>query len=148
MDTDNTQDGAEPPPESAGSIAVSRFRKKSEVVEAVRYDGTKASFDFIWDWMERETGEPDGGPNQGYEGTGESPGCFGIVTLEGEMKASAGDVIIRGVKGEFYPCKPDIFAATYEPFCEARALSSRTTVSRAGKIEPKRWRSDRKCPER
>ena len=35
-------------------------------------------------------------------------------TLEGYMKASFGDYIIKGVKGEFYPCKPDIFQATYE----------------------------------
>lgn len=38
-----------------------------------------------------------------------------ISTLEGTMRASAGDWIIRGVKGELYLCKPDIFAATYEP---------------------------------
>jgi hypothetical protein len=38
-----------------------------------------------------------------------------IVTLEGDMTAQPGDWIIKGVKGEFYPCKPDIFAATYEP---------------------------------
>lgn len=38
-----------------------------------------------------------------------------IATLEGEMKAGPGDYIIKGVKGEFYPCKPDIFEATYEP---------------------------------
>jgi hypothetical protein len=38
-----------------------------------------------------------------------------IQTLEGEMTASLGDWIIRGVNGEFSPCKPDIFAATYEP---------------------------------
>lgn len=37
-----------------------------------------------------------------------------IITLEGTMEASPGDWIIRGVKGEFYPCKPDIFEATYE----------------------------------
>jgi hypothetical protein len=37
-----------------------------------------------------------------------------IVTLEGTMRADVGDWIIRGVKGEFYPCKPDIFEATYE----------------------------------
>lgn len=37
-----------------------------------------------------------------------------IQTLEGEMRASMGDYIIKGVKGEFYPCKPDIFEATYE----------------------------------
>lgn len=38
-----------------------------------------------------------------------------IPTLEGEMEASYGDWIIQGIKGEVYPCKPDIFAATYEP---------------------------------
>lgn len=38
-----------------------------------------------------------------------------IQTLEGEMTANQGDWIIQGVKGEFYPCKPDIFAATYDP---------------------------------
>lgn len=38
-----------------------------------------------------------------------------IQTLEGEMKVSPGDWIITGMKGERYPCKPDIFAATYEP---------------------------------
>lgn len=38
-----------------------------------------------------------------------------ISTLEGEMKANPGDWVIKGVQGEFYPCKPDIFAATYEP---------------------------------
>lgn len=37
-----------------------------------------------------------------------------IKTLEGNMKASIGDYIIKGVKGEFYPCKPDIFEKTYE----------------------------------
>ncbi len=38
-----------------------------------------------------------------------------IKTLEGVMRADSGDWIIRGVKGEIYPCKPDIFAATYDP---------------------------------
>lgn len=40
--------------------------------------------------------------------------CIEIETLEGQMLARPGDWIIRGVKGEFYPCKPDIFAITYE----------------------------------
>jgi hypothetical protein len=42
-------------------------------------------------------------------------GTMLIKTLEGVMEAQPGDWIIRGVKGELYPCKPDIFAATYEP---------------------------------
>lgn len=37
-----------------------------------------------------------------------------VVTLEGDMTASVGDYIIRGIQGEFYPCKPDIFELTYE----------------------------------
>lgn len=41
-----------------------------------------------------------------------------IETLEGDMLASKGDYIIKGVKGEFYPCKPDIFEATYEKAVE------------------------------
>lgn len=41
-----------------------------------------------------------------------------IVTLEGVMNASEGDWIIKGIKGEFYPCKPEIFDATYEPIGE------------------------------
>jgi hypothetical protein len=42
-------------------------------------------------------------------------GGVAITTLEGTMRGDPGDWIIRGVKGELYPCKPDIFAATYEP---------------------------------
>jgi hypothetical protein len=41
-------------------------------------------------------------------------GCLVVDTLEGVMKASIGDYIIKGIQGEFYPCKPDIFNATYE----------------------------------
>jgi hypothetical protein len=44
----------------------------------------------------------------------DKPAFIAIDTLEGTMKASSGDFIIRGVQGEFYPCKPDIFKATYE----------------------------------
>ena len=40
--------------------------------------------------------------------------CFLVETLEGVMVANVGDYIIKGVKGEFYPCKPDVFEATYD----------------------------------
>jgi hypothetical protein len=88
-----------------------RFRKKPVEVEAVRYDGgnSEAVLAFM------------GGPRQAEvtEGTIPGPGrgispALVIHTLEGNMTASVGDWIIRGVRGEFYPCKPDIFAATYE----------------------------------
>lgn len=45
-------------------------------------------------------------------------GRYYIDTLEGEMTVSEGDYVIKGIKGEFYPCKPDIFEATYEPVDE------------------------------
>lgn len=92
---------------------MARFRKKPVVIEAVRYDGTKASFDAIWDWMKGD--DPDS-PMCGYSGPDDDhPGDFGIKTLEGNMTASPGDWVIRGVRGEFYPCKADIFDLTYEP---------------------------------
>lgn len=47
-----------------------------------------------------------------------------IPTLEGDMKAGIGDYIIRGVKGEFYPCKPDVFHLTYESAKEAESLTT------------------------
>lgn len=49
------------------------------------------------------------------DGQKNTTGYVEIRTLEGVMRGNVGDWIIRGVKGEYYPCKPDIFAATYEP---------------------------------
>lgn len=77
-----------------------RFRKKPVVIEAVQYDGTLMSVEKL-DGLEcSQTLTSD---------------TIQIETLEGTMTANPGDWIIRGVKGEFYPCKPDIFEATYEP---------------------------------
>ena len=45
-----------------------------------------------------------------------------IKTLEGEMKCDLGDYIIKGIKGEFYPCKPDIFKQTYEEVTSETAI--------------------------
>lgn len=45
----------------------------------------------------------------------DEPPTIHINTIEGLLKASVGDYIIKGIKGEFYPCKPDIFEQTYEP---------------------------------
>lgn len=77
---------------------MAKFRKKPVVVEAVQH--TDRTGRDIEDFIDRVV-EWDG---QGYL----------IPTLEGPMRAKLGDWIIKGVKGEFYPCKPDIFEATYE----------------------------------
>lgn len=82
---------------------MSMYRKRPIVVEAVQFTGDNCIE--IIRFM--------GGPwtNLALHNT-DSPV---IHTLEGEMTASPGDWIIRGVKGEFYPCKPDVFTQTYEP---------------------------------
>jgi hypothetical protein len=83
-----------------------QFRKKPVVIEAIRYTGGNRRE--IQDFTGQECrAEPDEKTNAtGYP--------LVIKTLEGQHIASLGDWIIRGVKGEFYPCKPDVFAATYD----------------------------------
>lgn len=88
-----------------------KFRKKPVVIAALQFAGTAASAVEIFEEFDvpGATYRPDLSSIYGPNGT------LHIPTLEGEMTASPGDWIIRGVKGEFYPCKPEIFAATYEP---------------------------------
>jgi len=90
---------AEPPDTAMND----RYRKKPVEINARQL--TRETGPEIWEWADSK---PLYGP------TGEVEGLR-IYTLEGDMRADFGDWIIRGVKGEFYPCKPDIFAATYEP---------------------------------
>jgi hypothetical protein len=82
------------------------FRKKPVVVEAVRFTG--ANIEEIAAFV----GETP--PHRNLALLGESS-LYEITTLEGKLFASPGDWIIRGVQGEHYPCKPDIFEETYEP---------------------------------
>ena len=88
-----------------------KYRKKPVVIEAFRWEGP-GDDESLKDWVE---GFPYDG-NQltivGLRSNGQLPFC---LTMEGKMTVSPGDWIIRGVQGEFYPCKPDIFDATYEP---------------------------------
>lgn len=87
---------------------MSKFRKKPVVIEAWRnIDDTSDSSpmpDWIIDALESGSAWFSGGVH----------GHLTIKTLEGEMRADYGDWIIQGVKGELYPCKPDIFEATYD----------------------------------
>lgn len=87
-----------------------KFRKKPVVIEAVCFKGTNSQD--INDFIKANSYEEL--CSVGIDSKGEVRELF-IKTLEGEMTASLGDWIIRGVKGELYPCKPDIFEATYEP---------------------------------
>lgn len=99
-----------------------KYRKKPVVIEAVQFDGGADSFDHIWDWMD---GNRNDSPMCGYSGPdGEHPESFGIRTPEGTMTAHPGDWIIKGVKGEFYPCKDEIFKLTYDRVDEAQEATN------------------------
>lgn len=84
-----------------------KFRKKPVVIDAYQLPlaGEDVPHSFI-DWC-KEVGFT--------EWTAGRDEALVIVTLEGDMTAQPGDWIIKGVKGEFYPCKDDIFQLTYEP---------------------------------
>lgn len=84
-----------------------KFRKKPVLIEAIQFNNLDDYIRIIV-WMKKS--EFTSAEEVRYE----TPLML-IPTLEGMMAANPGDWIIRGVKGEFYPCKPDIFAATYEP---------------------------------
>ena len=81
---------------------IKKYRKKPVVIEAIQWAGNNLSeiYNFIGRTVDnKET-------------------TLVIHTLEGDMEASIGDYIIKGVNGEFYPCKPDIFDKTYEEVTE------------------------------
>ena len=82
---------------------MAKFKKKPVVIEAEQFteENKDRAFNFI-----TCNCYPD------FDGEGKP--ILKIQTLEGEMTAILGDWIIKGVKGEYYPCKPDIFEATYE----------------------------------
>jgi len=77
-----------------------KFRKKPVEIEAVQFTGN------VWAIL-MFTGGDNAEANEG--GTG-----ITIHTIEGDMRVSLNDWVIKGVQGEFYPCKPDIFEATYD----------------------------------
>lgn len=80
-----------------------KYRKKPVVIEAVQFTGNNV--DEILEFAKDSFNNP-------------STSEIVIPTLEGNMIASIGDYIIKGVNGEFYPCKPDIFDKTYEEVVE------------------------------
>lgn len=114
-----------------------KFRKKPVVIEAVRWRGYtcglgvtaepadmpveitednmhNVKWEPLPDWLPRPLRVLDGNGVAAGEIRRDGEALL-IGTLEGAMRADPGDWIICGVKGELYPCKPDVFAATYEP---------------------------------
>ena len=100
-----------------------RYRKKPVEIEAVQFTGTGESCHEVTLFL----GGYQAADTHRWNSTTYSGGV--IVTLEGDMAFKPGDWIIKGVKGEFYPCKPDVFEATYE---RVAALSTLGLGSRSG----------------
>lgn len=91
-----------------------KYRKKPVVISAMQWQpGDLAAAGELVGWL-MAAGCDFHHPSGGGDST-----TLAIRTLEGEMLAQPGDWIIRGVQGEHYPCKPDIFEATYEPVEES-----------------------------
>ena len=90
-----------------------KFRKKPIVIEALEWDGShhRGMFEFLGGSSDQAI---SGYGNHFYIDHSKVEGGLILKTLEGEHKASIGDYVIKGISGEYYPCKPDIFKATYE----------------------------------
>lgn len=84
---------------------MSKFRKRPVEVEAVQIDFAYRNLKEVLEFAKGSTRPIERHPDYKLK----------IITLEGDMVADPGDWIIKGVNGEFYPCKPDIFEKTYEP---------------------------------
>lgn len=83
---------------------MAKYRKKPVVIDAIQFTGERGNIKQVMAFLS-ECKTPVG---YNHNGT------IQICTLEGTMDVVLGDWVIKGVKGEFYPCKPDIFEATYE----------------------------------
>lgn len=83
---------------------ISKFRKKPVIIEALQY---------VWNNRDQVL-EFINGNNDTFDNAWIQEDKVAIKTLEGTITASIDDYIIKGVNGEFYPCKPDIFEKTYE----------------------------------
>jgi hypothetical protein len=90
---------------------VKQYRKKPVIIDAIQLKDDAAVLDECYEFLGIQ-----GKGNFGETGMGIDPadGQFKITTLEGVHVANIGDYIIKGVAGEYYPCKPDIFKITYE----------------------------------
>lgn len=145
------------PTPSNGPVRPQTFTKRPVSVDAIHWredltpveaHGITGFLEHTWHYpMLPASGAPDnpglptlpvdGGPDRGIW-IDPADGDLMIRTLEGDMRVSPGDWIIRGLTGEIYPCKPDIFRRTYVPACiaDAEREDSRERVTDDGYVEP------------
>lgn len=101
---------------SVGESRIMKYQKKPVIVDAFQYDGDLKGTDgnyYVPDWAVEAYEK--GIMHYGVLKLGESPYELFVDTVEGTRHVSVGDYVIRGIKGELYPCKPDIFIESYEP---------------------------------
>lgn len=92
-----------------------KFRKRPVVIEAMQWDGTSEGATPILHWVHSHGERIKYRCNREWSCSGREEDHHLIIdTLEGQMRADPGDWVIRGVQGEFYSCKPSIFATTYD----------------------------------
>lgn len=102
------------------------YRKKAVVIQAIQWDGTEqhaieiASIEDFEGMLDYGTGKFDG---------------FYIETLEGRMQVSPKDYVIKGLKGEFYPCKPEIFELSYDSVDAPESFLDRMVKEKADLAE-------------
>ncbi len=99
---------------------IKKFRKKPVTIEAIRLLNNDDSIEECIEWVFKIGMETSLIGKSATIDDVKDKGGFYIPTLEGNMKANIGDYIIKGINGEFYPCKPDIFDKTYEKVTEYR----------------------------
>jgi hypothetical protein len=127
-----------------------KVRKKPVVVDAITFDelieyGTARAAVIV-------NGMPWAFDYEGHPITHERDDCYLIPTLEGSMRMERGDILITGVKGEIYPCKPDVFAMTYEPVNGWKEDEEDRRLGRALRVDATRRAKEwvetlqRRCP--
>lgn len=92
-----------------------KYRKKPVIIEAMQFTEDAVDYGELDAWLADQVGRDKFMFHVSPHRT-----SLLIQTLEGTMVASPGDWVIKGVQGEFYPCKPDIFEATYEAVTDDR----------------------------
>jgi hypothetical protein len=93
---------------------MSKFRKKPVVIEAFQFTGWTGFFNYAPKWAHELTGPGTAILLENAPLAPRPDVAVEIKTREGVMRADIGDWIIKGIEGELYPCKPGIFAETYE----------------------------------
>lgn len=96
---------------------MAKYIKKPVVIEAIKWEGQQ-ELEALPVWIQEAIKEQT--IWFGINSHNDTTPIMLIETLEGIHKAQVGDYIIKGIKGELYPCKPDIFDATYEEVCDSK----------------------------